>query len=41
MHPRSPLALTTEERILLYLSDFRNMEERYALPQALTQKAIA
>ena len=41
MHPGSPLALTTEERILLYLSDFRNMEERYALPQALTQKAIA
>jgi len=37
----SPLALTTEERILLYFSDFRNMEERYVLPQALTQKAIA
>src|SRR3989304_19312 len=41
MHPGSPLALTTEERILLYLSDLRNREERYALPQALTQKAIA
>jgi len=37
----SPLALTTEDRILLYFSDFRNMEERYVLPQALTQKAIA
>src|SRR5207245_9400981 len=36
----SPLALTTEDRILLYFSDFRNMEERYVLPQALTQKAI-
>src|SRR5213594_1686265 len=37
----SPLALPTEDRILLYFSDFRNMEERYVLPQALTQKAIA
>src|SRR2546426_7210020 len=37
----SPLAMTTEDRILLYFSDFRNMEERYVLPQALTQKAIA
>jgi DNA-binding MarR family transcriptional regulator len=36
-----PLSLTTEERILLYLSDFRNMEERFELPLALTQKAIA
>ncbi len=35
------LQLTTEERILLYLSDFRGMEERYEVPQALTQKAIA
>src|SRR2546427_3738690 len=33
--------MTTEDRILLYFSDFRNMEERYVLPQALTQKAIA
>ncbi len=41
MPPGSPLALTTEERILLYLSDFRNLEERYVLPQAVTQKAIA
>ncbi len=41
MKEGSPLALTTEERILLYFSDFRNMEERYVLPQALTQKAIA
>lgn len=39
--PGSPLSLTTEDRILLYLSDFRNMEDRYVLPQALTQKAIA
>src|SRR5438445_11850604 len=37
----SPLALPTEDRLLLYFSDFRNMEERYVLPQALTQKAIA
>src|SRR5256886_5116762 len=37
----SALAMTTEDRILLYFSDFRNMEERYVLPQALTQKAIA
>src|SRR3990172_2455892 len=48
MHPlipagmkSGPLSLTTEERILLYLSDFRNMEERFELPFALTQKAIA
>ena len=39
--PEPLLALNTEERILLYLTDFRNMEERYVLPQALTQKAIA
>src|SRR5438445_292293 len=37
--PRRPK--TPEDRILLYFSDFRNMEERYVLPQALTQKAIA
>ena len=35
------LALSTEDRILLYLTDFRNMEDRYVLPQALNQKAIA
>ena len=39
--PDSPLALSTEDRILLYFSDFRNLEERYVLPQAVTQKAIA
>lgn len=39
--PEPLLALNTEDRILLYLTDFRNMEERYVLPQALTQKAIA
>src|SRR5437867_1969908 len=37
----SPLGLTTEERILLYLSGFRGMEERFELPDALTQRAIA
>ena len=37
----SPLTLGTEDRILLYLSDFRNMEERYVMPQALSQKGIA
>jgi hypothetical protein len=39
--PDSPLALSTEDRILLYLADFRNLEDRYVLPQAVTQKAIA
>jgi hypothetical protein len=39
--PEAGLALSTEERILLYLTDFRNMEDRYVLPQALSQKAIA
>jgi DNA-binding MarR family transcriptional regulator len=39
--PEPLLALNTEDRILLYLTDFRHMEERYVLPQALTQKAIA
>src|SRR5437660_12533799 len=41
VQPDSPLALSTEDRILLYFSDFRNLEERYVLPQATTQKAIA
>jgi len=41
VNPGSPLALSTEDRILLYFSDFRNLEERYVLPQAVTQKAIA
>ncbi len=36
-----PLQLTTEERILLYLCDFKDMDERFELPPALTQKAIA
>ncbi len=39
--PEPLLALNTEDRILLYLTDFRHMEERYVLPQALTQKSIA
>src|SRR2546428_6581023 len=33
--------MTTEVLKLLYFSDFWNMEERYVLPEALTQKAIA
>jgi hypothetical protein len=37
----SRLALTTEERVLLYLSDFKGMEERFELPVALTQKSVA
>ena len=41
MKEPSPLALTTEERILLYLTDFRGMDERYELPEAVTQRAIA
>ncbi|MEK6851543.1 MAG: hypothetical protein AABY30_03280 [Candidatus Thermoplasmatota archaeon] len=39
--PDSRLSLTTEERILLFMSDFRGMDERFALPVALTQKSIA
>jgi len=39
--PESRLALTTEERILLYMSEFRGMDERFELPLALTQKSIA
>lgn len=35
------MSLTTEERILLFLSDFRGMDERFELPVALTQKSIA
>lgn len=34
-------SLTSKERILLYLSDFLNMEERYELPQELTQEIIS
>jgi len=37
----SRLSLTTEERILLFMSDFRGMDERFELPLALTQKSIA
>ena len=37
----SRLSLTTEERVLLFLSDFRGMDERFELPVALTQKSIA
>lgn len=35
------LSLTTEERILLFLSEFKGMEDRFELPLALTQKSIA
>ncbi|HKZ63537.1 MAG TPA: helix-turn-helix domain-containing protein [Thermoplasmata archaeon] len=35
------LSLTTEERVLLYLSDFKGMEDRFGLPMALTQRSIA
>ncbi len=34
-------SLTSKERILLYLSDFANMEERFELPSDLTQELIA
>ncbi len=34
-------ALTSKERILLYLSDFTRMEDRYELPAGLTQESIA
>ena len=39
--PESRLSLTTEERVLLFMSDFRGMDERFELPVALTQKCIA
>ena len=35
------MTLTTEERILLYVSDFKGMEDRFELPLSLTQKSIA
>ena len=35
------VSMTSKERILLYLSDFRNMEERYELPSDLVQQSIA
>jgi len=33
--------LTSKERILLYLSDYLNMEDRFELPQDLTQEVIS
>jgi hypothetical protein len=33
--------LTSKDRILLYLSDFRDMQERYELPSDLVQQSIA
>lgn len=34
-------SLTSKERILLYLSDYHNMEERFELPADLIQQSIA
>lgn len=34
-------AITSKERIVLYLSEFHNMEDRYELPGDLIQQAIA
>jgi hypothetical protein len=35
------VSLTSKERILLYLSDFNHMEERYELPSDVTQETIS
>jgi len=35
------LSLTSKDRILLYLSDFSDMADRYELPAELTQESIA
>ena len=35
------LSLTSKDRILLYLSDFNDMADRYELPADLTQESIA
>jgi len=34
-------SLTSKERILIYLSDFHHMEDRYELPPDITQESIA
>jgi hypothetical protein len=34
-------SLTSKDRILLYLSDYLNMEERFELPAGLTQESIS
>jgi len=34
-------SLTSKDRILLYLSDFNRMEDRYELPAEITQESIA
>jgi DNA-binding MarR family transcriptional regulator len=39
--PSSLLSLPTEERIMLYLSDFKSLEEVYEASPELTQKEIA
>lgn len=41
MVPESLISLTSKDRILLYLSDFHHMDERYELPSELVQEAIA
>lgn len=45
IHCRMPLeeltSLTSKDRILLYLSDYQNMEDRYELPPDLIQQSIA
>ncbi|HEX7392692.1 MAG TPA: hypothetical protein VF374_07075 [Thermoplasmata archaeon] len=35
------ISVTSKERILLYLSEYLNMEDRYELPQDLIQQSIA
>ena len=35
------LSLTVEERILLHLSDYKNLEGKYEFPSGLTQRGIA
>lgn len=39
--PQSLISLPAEERILLYLSDFKNMDDAYEVPADLTQQEIA
>ena len=39
--PSTQLSLPTEERILLYLSDFKSLEDTYEAPPDVTQKEIA
>ncbi len=41
MSIRDLTSMTSKERILLYLSDYHNMEERYEFPADLVQQSIA